>query len=90
MYVEPDEDNVKSPQAECFLYLDEDDAGNIGISEREQENEGQPQLSDDEVAQLDHEASLEELDRLSNMGVISEYSTLDGSAMVLDTRLVFD
>ena len=90
MYVEPDEDNFESPHEECFLYLDGDDAGSNNISERQQENEGPPQLGDEEVAQLDHEASLEELDRLSTMGVISEHPFLDGSEMVLDTRLVFD
>ena len=38
------------------LYLDEDDAGSLDISEGQKENEGPPQLSDDEVAQLDHES----------------------------------
>ena len=90
VYVEPDEDNFEPPHEECFLYLDEDYAGRNEISERQQENEGRPQLSDEEVAQLDREASLEELDRLRNLGVISECPALDGSEMVLDTRLVLD
>ena len=59
-------------------------------AEHQQENEGPPQLSDDEVALLDHEASLEELVRLSNMGVISEYPFQCDNEMALDTRLVFD
>jgi len=69
VYVEPDEDNVESPQEECFLYyLDEDEAGSNDISERQQENEGPPQLSVTKLLNW-----IEELERLSNMGVISEY-----------------
>ena len=90
VYVGPDEDNVESPHEEGFLFLDEDYGGSNEISERQQENEGPSQLGDEEVAQLDHEASLEELDRLSSMCVISEYPFLDGSEMVLDTRLLFN
>ena len=56
----------------------------------QQESEGPPKLTEDELAQLDHDASLEELVRLSNMGVISEYGCKTGDEMVLDTRLVFD
>ena len=53
-------------------------------------NEGPPKLTEEELAQLEHDASLEELVRLSNMGVISEYGHKTGDEMVLDTRLVFD
>ena len=55
-----------------------------------QKNDGPPKLTDEELAQLDHDASLEELVRLSNMGVISEYGNKTGEEMVFDTRLGFD
>ena len=82
VYVEPDEDNLEVPHEECFLHLEEHlDAGydddEFSLSEQ-QENEGPPKLTEDELAQLDHDASLEELVRLSNMGVISEYGFKTG------------
>ncbi len=94
VYVEPDEDNFEVPHEECFLHLEEHlgagfDDDEFSLSEQ-QENEGPPKLTEDELAQLDHDASLEELVRLSNMGVISEYGPKTGDEMVLDTRLVFD
>ena len=94
VYVEPDEDNLEVPHEECFLHLEEHlgagfDDDEFSLSEQ-QENEGPPKLTEDELAQLDHDASLEELVRLSNMGVRSEYGPKTGDEMVLDTRLVFD
>ena len=94
VYVEPDEDNFEVPHEECFLHLEEHlgagfDDDEFSLSEQ-QENEGPPKLTEDELAQLDHDASLEELVRLSNMGVTSEYGPKTGDEMVLDTRLVFD
>ena len=90
--VEPDDDSFEFPHEECFLHLDLD-AG-FGDDEclfsEQQQSEGPPKLTEDELAQLDHDASLEELVRLSNMGVISEYGCKTGDEMVLDTRLVFD
>lgn len=91
VYVEPDEDGFEVPHEECFLHLnddgydDEEDA-----SELQLESQGPPELTDDEIAQLDREASLEELVRLGNIGVISEYSDVSGDELILDTRLVFD
>ena len=91
MYVESDEDGFEVPHEECFLHLnddgydDEEDA-----SELQLESQGPPELTDDEIAQLDREASLEELVRLGNIGVISEYSDVSGDELILDTRLVFD
>ncbi len=87
--MEPDEDSFEFPHEECFLYLDENEEPEYPV-EQQQENQGPPQLTDDEISQLDHEASLEELVRLGNMGVISEYPFPNGDEMVLDTRLVFD
>ena len=95
--MEPDEDGFGVPHEECFLHLEDDhgagyheDDDEFFSSEQQQENQGPPKLTDEELAQLDHEASLEELVRLSNMGVISEYGNKTGEEMVLDTRLVFD
>ena len=51
----------------------------FGYAVKKKENEGPPQLNDNEVAQMDHEASLKELVRLSNMDVINEYPSLDGN-----------
>lgn len=87
IYMEPDEDSFEFPHEECFLYLDENEEPEYPV-EQQQENQGPPQLTDDEISQLDHEASLEELVRLGNMGVISEYPFPNRDAMVLDTRLV--
>ena len=96
VYVEPDEDSFEFPHEECFLHLEDefgagynDDYDECSFSEQ-QENDGPPKLTDEELAQLDHDASLEELVRLSNMGVISEYGNKTGEEMVPDTRLVFD
>ena len=80
VYVEPDKD-MEPTHEECFPYLDEDGAESSYLSEHQQENEGPPQLSDDEVARLDHEASLEELVCLRNMGVSSEYPFPCGNEM---------
>ena len=88
--VEPDEDSFEFPHEECFLHLEEhlgaeyDDDDECSFSEQQQENEGPPKLTEDELAQLDHDASLEELVRLSNMGVISEYGYKTRDEMVLD------
>ena len=96
VYVEPDEDSFEFPHEECFLHLEDDlgagydDGDEFSFSEQQKENDGPPKLTDEELAQLDHDASLEELVRLSNMGVISEYGDRAGEEMVLDTRLVFD
>ncbi len=89
VYVEPDEDSFDSPHEDCFLHLDED-GDDVNPSGTQKEKEGPPILSDDEMAQLDQEASLEELVRLSKIGVITEYAEMNGDEMILDTRLVFD
>ena len=91
VYVEPDEDGFEVPHEECFLHLDDDgyDADEE-VSDVQLESQGPPEMTDDEIAQLDREASLEELERLSNIGVISEYSNVSGEEMILDTRLVYD
>ena len=92
VYVEPDEDSFEFAHEECFLHLEDelgagdDDGDEFSFSEQ-QENDGPPKLTDEELAQLDHDASLEELVRQSNMGVISEYGNKTGEEMVLDTRL---
>ena len=67
----PDKDNAESPHEECLSCLDEDGEEFDWSSERQQANQGPPESRDDEVVQLDHETSLEELVRLGNMGVIS-------------------
>ena len=94
IYVEPDEDNAEFPHEDCLLHLEEhfceEDDVEYLVSERQQEKQGPPNVTEDELAQLDHDASLEELVRLSNMGVISEYEGTTGDEMILDTRLVFD
>jgi len=79
--VEPDEDGVEMPGEECFLYPDENEEPDLAF-QQQMENHGPPQLSNDEIAQLD-QASLEELVRLSNL-------VPNGDEMILDTRLVFD
>ena len=96
VYVEPDEDSFEFPHEECFLHLEDelgagynDDYVECSFS-KQQEKDGPPKLTDEELAQLDRDASLEELVRLTNMGVISEYGNKTGEEMVLDTRLVFD
>eukprot|EP00434_Breviolum_minutum_P029143 symbB.v1.2.025779.t1/scaffold2336.1/size96545/4 len=91
VYVEPDEDGFEVPHEECFLHLNDDGYDDEeDVSELQLESQGPPELTDDEIAQLDREASLEELVRLGNIGVISEYSDVSGDEMILDTRLVFD
>eukprot|EP00434_Breviolum_minutum_P043737 symbB.v1.2.039002.t1/scaffold6288.1/size30759/2 len=92
VYVEPDEDGFDAPHEECFLHLENelDCDDDLDKSDLQLENQGPPEMTDEEIAQLDRAASLEELDRLSNIGVISEYSDVNGEEMVLDTRLVYD
>ena len=92
VYVEPDEDGFDAPHEECFLHLENelDCDDDLDKSDLKLENQGPPEMTDEEIAQLDRAASLEELDRLSNIGVISEYSDVNGEEMVLDTRLVYD
>ena len=92
VYVEPDEDGFDAPHEECFLHLENeiDYDEEIDASDLQLENQGPPEMTDEEIAQLDRAASLEELDRLSNIGVISEYAEVTGEEMVLDTRLVYD
>ena len=92
VYVEPDEDGFDAPHEECFLHLENelDYDDDLDKSDLQLENQGPPEMTDEEIAQLDRAASLEELDRLSNIGVISEYSDVNGEEMVLDTRLVYD
>ena len=93
IYVEPDEDKFEFPHKDCILHLeehpDEEDDEEYSLSEEQRENQGPPKVTEDELAQLDRDALLEELVRLSNMGVISEYGCTTGNEMILDTRLVF-
>ena len=65
VYVEPNEDNFEFPHEECFLHLDEHLGAGCYDDEcsfsEQQENEGPPKLTEDELAQSDHDALLEEL-----------------------------
>ncbi len=51
-----------------------------------QESQGPPQLSEEEIAILDQKASFDELNHLSDIGASSGYPHSGGEEMILDTR----
>ena len=77
VYVEPDEDGFEVPHEECFLHLNDDGYDDDeSAPELQLESQGPPEMTDDEIAQLDREASLEELVRLGDIGVIIQMSVV--------------